>query len=94
MELANRPKLGRSFFEFEFISKHNLSYVNYRLTFCPFWYVWSNSVHFGPIKSIQSTSVHLVHFGLFWSNSVHLVLFGPLRSILVYLVHSVHFSLL
>ena len=52
--------------------------------------IWSYSVHFGPIQSIQYT---LTLFGPYWSYSIH---FGHIQSTLVhylsYSVHYVHFN--
>ena len=58
--------------------------------------IWSFSVHidliqstlvsYGPIRSIMSTSVHLVLFSPFCSLWSYSVLFGPLRSYSVHLV--------
>ena len=56
-------------------------------------------VHFGPIRSIRSISVHfgqlgliqvIQQFGLFWSNLVHFGPLGPIQSIWSNFIHLVH----
>ena len=54
--------------------------------FSLFGFIWSYSVHFGPLCSIQSSLVYLVLFhqlrsiSLIQSTLVHLVLFVPIQS--------------
>ena len=86
-------------------------YDNYRSEFDPFQFtssiwsssvyfypIWFTTVHFSPIRSIQSihsNSIHLVHFGVFQFTSVNLVMFGPIqsiRSIWFTSVHCIHFG--
>ena len=70
--------------EFEFLSKHNFGYANYRSVFNPFWFtsfIQSTLVHFNSIRSIQSTWVNSIQFGLLRSFFVYFGLFLLIRSI-------------
>ena len=81
--------------EFEFISKHNLDYANYRLTFGPFWSVSNNFIYSVWFGLLQSTLVFSVQFGLLCPTLVQLGPYGLLQSIQcnsVYLVHLDHFT--
>ena len=62
------------------------------IKFGPFQFVWSNSVHFGTLWSIQSTSVQYGPFSSLWSNSVYLVQFSPVCYILVHFGLFGHFG--
>ena len=71
---------------------------NILVHFCLFGSLWSNSLQFGPLRSIwsaRSISVHSFYFCSVWSFSVY---FGPLKSILVHFdpiwSYSVHYGLL
>ena len=93
-------------------SVHFINSVRFGLlqsTLVNFGPIWSTLVHFNSIRSIQSTLVNSVQFGLFgpvrsiqshwsiWSTLVNLVLFGPIRSIQstsIYSVHTVNLGLL
>ena len=48
--------------------------------FGPFVSIQSTSVHYVHFSLIQSTLVHFVHFRSIWSNSIH---FSPIHSTLV-----------